>query len=229
MCSGTSLGKRLRRRRWRRQNIARTCERPTCDWHRLTLRGRSQAANFSRSLRWPRRKPMSWLSWILAYLFDCLHPDTTFIVWTPYCTYMRRGGAEWVGYVVSILLLVLPALAQSGSTASGSIRGDVFTKGTNGEPAVLSGVLIVLHGPITKETESDAQGAFAIDRLPPGTYQIEANAPRLYAALAVEVSAGTSSTVPVEMNVAAVTSTTSPQLTRLKAMDCAFSRKVHHA
>ena len=31
------------------------------------------------------------------------------------------------------------------------------------------------------------------------------------------------------MSVAAVTSTTSPQLTRLKAMDCAFSRKVHYA
>ena len=88
---------------------------------------------------------------------------------------------------------------------------------------------IVFHGPITKDTESDAQGAFAVDGLPPGTYEIEANAPGLYAALAVEQRAGTSSTVPVEMNVAAVTSTTSPQLTRLKAMDCAFSRKVHHA
>ena len=88
---------------------------------------------------------------------------------------------------------------------------------------------IVLHGPITKDTESDAQGVFAVDGLPPGTYQIEANAPRLYAALAVEVRAGTSSTVPVEMNVAAVTGTTSPQPTRLKAMDCAFGRKVHHA
>src|SRR6266702_4058005 len=114
---------------------------------------------------------------------------------------------EWVAYVVSILLFVLPAFAQSGSTASGSIRGDVFTKGANGEPAVLPGVLIVLHGPITTETESDAQGAFAIDGLPPGTYQIEANAPRLYAALAVEVSEGRSSTVSVEMSVAAVTST----------------------
>ena len=114
---------------------------------------------------------------------------------------------EWVAYVVSILLFVLPAFAQNGSIASGSIRGDVFTKGTNGEPAVLPGVLIVLHGPITKETESDAKGAFAVDGLPPGTYQIEANAPGLYAALAVEVSAGTSSAVSVEMNVAAVAST----------------------
>ena len=64
---------------------------------------------------------------------------------------------------------------------------------------------------------------------PRAFYEIEANAPGLYAVLAAEVRAATSSTVPVEMNVAAVTSTTSLQLARLKAMDCAFSRKVHHA
>src|SRR5437868_1698028 len=114
---------------------------------------------------------------------------------------------ESIGYVVSILLFVLPTFAQSGSIASGSIRGDVFTKGTNGEPAVLPDVVVALHGPITKETESDAKGAFAVDGLPPGSYRIEANAPGLYAALTVEVSADTSSTVAVEMNVAAVTST----------------------
>lgn len=134
-----------------------------------------------------------------------------------------------IGIALAILLLLGLGFAQGSSPALGSIRGDVFTKGTNGEPAVLPGARIVLRGLITKETESDTQGAFAIDSLPPGTYEIEANAPGLNAALAVEVRAGTSSTVPVEMNVAAVTSPTSPQLTRLKAMDCAFSRKVHHA
>ena len=134
-----------------------------------------------------------------------------------------------IGMALAILLLLGLGFAQGSSPALGSIRGDVFTKGTNGEPAVLPAARIVLRGPITKETEWDAQGAFAIDGLPPGTYEIEANAPGLYAALAVEVRAGTSYTGPVEMNVAAVTSTTSPQLTRLKAMDCAFSRKVHHA
>src|SRR5882724_11075518 len=110
-----------------------------------------------------------------------------------------------VAYVVSILLFVLPALAQSGSTASGSIRGDVFTKGTNGEPAVLPGVLIVLRGPITKETESDAKGAFTVDGLPPGMYDIEASAPGLNAALAVEVKPGTASVVPIDLSVATVT------------------------
>jgi hypothetical protein len=134
-----------------------------------------------------------------------------------------------IGIAFAMLLFQGLDFTQGSSPTSGSIRGDVFTKGTNGEPAVLPGIRIVLHGPITEETESDAQGAFAIDGLPPGTCQIEANASRLYAALALEVSAGSSSTVPVEVNVAAVTNPTAPQLTRLKAMDCAFSRKVHHA
>src|SRR5580704_12459926 len=126
---------------------------------------------------------------------------------------------EWVTYVVSMLLFVPPAFGQNGSTGSGSIRGDVFTKSTNGEPAVLPGVRIVLHGPITKETESNAQGAFAIDRLPPGTYQIEANAPGLSGGLAVEVTPGTSSTVPLEMNVTMVSNTVSVTATEAFVAD----------
>jgi len=84
-----------------------------------------------------------------------------------------------IGIALTILLFLRPCFAQGRSSALGSIRGDVFTKGTNGEPAVLPGARIVLRGPITKETESDTQGAFAIDGLPPGIYQIEANAPGL--------------------------------------------------
>jgi hypothetical protein len=131
--------------------------------------------------------------------------------------------------LIGIALLLGLGFAQGSSPAPGSIRGDVFAKGTHGEPAVLPGARIVLLGPITKETEWDAQGAFAVDGLSPRTHEIEVNAPGLYEALAVKVSAGKSPTVPDEMNVAAVTSTTSSQLTRLKAMDCAFSRKAHHA
>jgi hypothetical protein len=112
----------------------------------------------------------------------------------------------WVAYVVSILLFVLPAFAQNRSIASGSIRGDVFTKGTNGEPAVLPHARIVLRGPLNKEALSDAKGAFAVDGLPPGVYDIEASAPGLNAALAVEVKPGTTSVVPIDLSVATVTS-----------------------
>jgi Carboxypeptidase regulatory-like domain len=111
------------------------------------------------------------------------------------------------GIVLANLLLLGLGFAQGNTPAFGSMRGDVFTKGTNGEPAVLPGVRIVLHGPITRETESDARGAFAIDSLPPGTYQIEANAPGLSGGLAVEVASGTSTTVPLEMNVTMVSNT----------------------
>ena len=102
-------------------------------------------------------------------------------------------------------------------------------QGTNGESAVLPCVLIVIRPPLSRETELYDKGAFAVDGLHPGTYQIEANAACLYAALAVEVGAGTSSSIPVEKNVAAVTSATSTELTRLKTMDCAFSRNERHA
>ena len=134
-----------------------------------------------------------------------------------------------IGIALPSLLLLGLGIGQGSSSAFRSIRGDVFTKGTNGKPAVMPGARIVLHGPITKETELDTQGAFAIDCPSPRTYEIEANAPCWHAALGVEVRAGTSSSALVEMSVAAVTSTMSTQLTRLKAIDCAFSRKVHHA
>jgi outer membrane receptor protein involved in Fe transport len=112
-----------------------------------------------------------------------------------------------IGIALAILLFLGPCFAQRNSPALGSVRGDVFTKGTNGEPAVLPSARIVLHGPITRETESDALGAFAIDGLPPGTYQIEANAPELSGGLSLEVTAGTSSTVSLEMNVTTVNNT----------------------
>ena len=93
----------------------------------------------------------------------------------------------------------------------------------------MPGVLIVIRGPLSRETELYAKGALAADGLPPGTHQFEANATCLYAALAVEVGADTSSSIPVEKNVAAVTSAASPELTRLKTMDCAFIRNEHRA
>jgi hypothetical protein len=135
--------------------------------------------------------------------------------------------------LIGIALVILPflghAFAQGSSVPPGSIRGDVFAKGTNRKTAVLPEARIVLRRPITKETGLDARGAFAVDNLSLGTYQIEPNAPGLSAVLIVDVCAGSSSTVQIEMNVAATTSSKSPQRTPLKAMDCAFSRKVHHA
>jgi hypothetical protein len=66
---------------------------------------------------------------------------------------------------------------------------------------------IVLHGPINTETRSDARGAFAIDSLPGGMYDIEASASGLNTAITVEVKRGTATVVPIELNMATVAST----------------------
>ena len=126
---------------------------------------------------------------------------------------------QFSGTGLSILLLLGLGFAQGGSPPPGSIKGDVFTKGTNGEPAVLPGAQIVLRGPVTRETESDAQGAFAIDGLPPGTYQVEANAPGLSGGLAMEVTQGASSSVAVEMNVTMVSNTVNVTATEALVAD----------
>src|SRR5262245_36787328 len=107
----------------------------------------------------------------------------------------------------STLVLLINCLAQPGSTAPGSIRGEVTTKSQKGEPSVLAHARIVIDGPVNEETQSDERGAFAIDGLPPGIYSIEASAPGLNAALAVEVKSGTASIAPIELSMAAVTST----------------------
>src|SRR5258705_1496027 len=106
--------------------------------------------------------------------------------------------------VFSTLMLLVRCFAQVGPATPGSIRGEVVTRNQNGEPAVLAQARIVLHGPLNKEAQSDAQGAFAIDGLPPGIYNIEASAPGLDAALAVEVKSGATLAVPIELAIATV-------------------------
>jgi hypothetical protein len=109
--------------------------------------------------------------------------------------------------VFSTLLLLVRCFPQDGPATPGSIRGEVVTKTQNGEPAVLPEARIVLHGPVNKEAQSDARGAFAIDDLPPGMYNIEASAPGLNTTLSTEVKPGTASVVPIELDIATVTST----------------------
>jgi hypothetical protein len=108
--------------------------------------------------------------------------------------------------ILSIAVLVASCFSKDDPTLSGSIRGEVVTVAQNGEPAVSPHARIVLHGPVNKETESDAHGAFAIDGLPPGLYNVEASAPGLNAAAAVDVKSGTSSVVPLELNISRVKS-----------------------
>jgi len=108
--------------------------------------------------------------------------------------------------ILFVSTLFFHCFSQDVSAKAGSIRGEVVTKTTNGQTSVFPGAHIVLRGPINKEAQSDAQGAFAIDGLPPGIYGIDASAPGLTASLIVDVKAGAASAVSVEFTVATVTS-----------------------
>ena len=107
---------------------------------------------------------------------------------------------------LSATLLLGTGTPQTESQATGSIRGEVVTKANNGEASLVPNAHIVLRGPADREAQSDAQGAFAIDGLPPGVYGVEASAPGLSATVVLEVKAGPASVVAIELNVASVTS-----------------------
>jgi hypothetical protein len=108
--------------------------------------------------------------------------------------------------ILSTTVVLVHCFAQETSATPGSIRGEVVTKAQNGEISVVPHARIALHGPVTKEAQSDARGAFAVAGLPPGMYEIEASAPGLNATLAVEVKPGATSLAPIELNVASVAS-----------------------
>jgi hypothetical protein len=107
----------------------------------------------------------------------------------------------------SVLLIGSRCFPQTTAVPMSSIRGDVFTKSEGGELSVVPATHVALHGPVTKETQSDQRGAYSFVSIPPGKYLLEASAPGLSAMLEVEVSPGATAAAPLELNVVAVTST----------------------
>src|ERR1700720_2953857 len=99
---------------------------------------------------------------------------------------MRR--VTLITFFVSLALI--RCFPQDTAVTTGSIHGDVFTKGQGGERSVLPGTRVVLKGPASQATQSDARGAYAFDSVPPGKYSVEASAPGLSATQEVEVKAG---------------------------------------
>jgi hypothetical protein len=146
---------------------------------------------------------------------------------------MRKTGL----LAFSVLLIGFRCFSQTTTVATGSIRGDVFTKSEGGELSVVPATHVALHGPVEKETQADQHGAYSFDSVPPGEYLLEASAPGLSTTLKVEVSPGATATAPLELNIVTTNSfkddpeifLTEADRKWLKAIDCAFSRKVHHA
>jgi len=84
----------------------------------------------------------------------------------------------------------------------------VFTADANGFHSVVPGAKVFLIGPATRAAETDATGKYVLNALPPGSYNLTAQAPGMIATQTVFVAAGTVSEALLEMKVEAVAQST---------------------
>ena len=111
---------------------------------------------------------------------------------------------------LAIFIGLVAACAFGGETESqtGSVQGVVFTSDADGGRSVVPGTKVFLDGPDARETEADAAGKYMFNALPPGSYNLKAQAPHMTATQMVVVTAGTALEALLEMKVEAVSEST---------------------
>jgi len=111
---------------------------------------------------------------------------------------------------LAIFIGLVAACAFGGETESqtGSVQGVVFTSDADGGRSVVPGTKVFLDGPDARETEADAAGKYMFNALPPGSYNLKAQAPHMTATQTVVVTAGTALEALLEMKVEAVSEST---------------------
>ena len=105
-------------------------------------------------------------------------------------------------------ILVSASFAQNILEKTGAVQGVVFTRDANGNHSVVPDAKIYLSGAVTNETETDATGGYAFSALRPGRYSLKAQAPGLSGMQAVEVAAGRTTDVALEMKIESSTTVT---------------------
>ena len=88
----------------------------------------------------------------------------------------------------------------------GSIAGEVFTTGPDGQRGLVPGAHVTLRGLVERQTESDAMGRYRLDLLPPGRYTAEATAPGLRGTVPVDVVAEETAAAPIPLELTTVAS-----------------------
>jgi hypothetical protein len=123
-------------------------------------------------------------------------------------------GGEKIGMIrrlaklaFAVGLLANGALGQ-GAGPSGTVQGLVFTADADGGRSVVPAAKISLDGPVHLEVQTDNEGRFACNAVPPGSYRISAEATGLAATQNVVVTAATVSEISLEMKIQTATEST---------------------
>jgi outer membrane receptor protein involved in Fe transport len=108
-----------------------------------------------------------------------------------------------IGFACGLLAGI--AVGQNPASATGTVRGVLFTADADGGRSVLPDTKISLDGPSHLETQSTPEGKFVFSAIPVGSYTIIAQAAGMNATQNIEVRAGSVSQLELEMKVEAVT------------------------
>ena len=117
-----------------------------------------------------------------------------------------RAGRRTMLRFCSVFLTLVCCFAEDVKLSTGTIAGEVFNIGADGQRAVVPGARVSLRGPAERQTESDATGQYRFEQLPPGNYTADATAPGLEGTLSVDVAAGETATAAIPLVLTAVTS-----------------------
>jgi len=123
----------------------------------------------------------------------------------------RRGAPACAVEKVFFVLLAFccsPPFTTNAQTnpSTGTVRGTLFLLGSDG-PAYVPGGTVVLTGLETQKTETDQEGRYSFEAVPPGTYRIEAVVSGLRAEQTITVEAEKTTDTDLELKPPEVKST----------------------
>ena len=102
---------------------------------------------------------------------------------------------------VSLLLLgcfIPSAAGQVSLDKTGRLEGIVFVVNSD-DLSNVPGAKVLVSGPVMAETETDADGKYAFDGMPPGTYDMEASFSELRAYQTINVEANQVTSAPLQL------------------------------
>src|SRR5215469_13312061 len=119
------------------------------------------------------------------------------------------GNQKCRGTLLAILFSALWLLHSGGvmaqtSTNPGSIKGQVVVVDPSGNSYV-PGATVIMNGPASFQTESDATGLYSFPTVVPGTYTIQATAPGLETQQLITINPGETIDVSLELRVVSTT------------------------